>query len=209
MIEPFAYPDKPMDRGKVLWEADLEKSNGLWARYRDVDGDGIPYRTLAGNRHPNAAYFARGTGHDETARYSENDRVWHDMLDRLKKKYQTAPRYLPEPVAKTMEGARIGVIAYGSTDPAIEEARHLLADQGLPTAYLRLRAVPFSDQVGEFIRQQERCYVVEMNRDGQMQQLLTLAYPEYATRLISIAHIDGLPLTARRVADAILAKEEN
>ena len=209
MIEPFAYPDKPMDRGKVLWEADLEKSNGLWARYRDVDGDGIPYRTLAGNRHPNAAYFARGTGHDETARYSENDKVWHDMLDRLKRKYETAKQYLPAPITESMDGARIGVIAYGSTDPAIEEARHLMAHQGLSSGYLRLRAVPFSDEVGEFIRQYDRCYVVEMNRDGQMRQLLTLAYPEYATRFVSIAHTDGLPLTARRVADAIIAKEEN
>jgi len=208
MIEPFAYPDKPMDRGKILWEADLEKSNGLWARYRDVDGDGIPYRTLAGNRHPNAAYFARGTGHDETARYSENDKVWHDMLDRLKRKYETAKQYLPVPITETMDGARIGVIAYGSTDPAIEEARHLMAHQGFNSSYLRLRAVPFSDEVGEFIRQYDRCYVVEMNRDGQMRQLLTLAYPEYATRLVSIAHTDGLPLTARRVADAILTKEE-
>ncbi len=130
MIEPFAYPDKPMDRGKILWEADLEKSNGLWARYRDVDGDGIPYRTLAGNRHPNAAYFARGTGHDETARYSENDKVWHDMLDRLKRKYETAKQYLPVPITETMDGARIGVIAYGSTDPAIEEARHLTGTPG-------------------------------------------------------------------------------
>jgi 2-oxoglutarate ferredoxin oxidoreductase subunit alpha len=84
-----------------------------------------------------------------------------------------------------------------------------MAHQGVNSGYLRLRAVPFSDQVGEFIRQYDRCYVVEMNRDGQMRQLLTLAYPEYATRLVSIAHTDGLPLTARRVADAILATEEN
>jgi 2-oxoglutarate ferredoxin oxidoreductase subunit alpha len=209
MIEPFAYPETSMDRGKVLWEADLEKSNGLWARYRDVDGDGIPYRTLPGNRHPNAAYFARGTGHDEMARYSENDKVWHDMLDRLKKKYRTAREYLPKPVTETTEGARVGLIAYGSTDPAIEEARHLLAESGLPTAYMRLRAVPFADEVGEFIARYDRCYVVEMNRDGQMHQLLTLAYPQHATQLISIAHIDGLPLTARRVADAVLAKQEN
>ena len=208
MAEPFAYPDKPMDRGKILWEEDLEKSDGVWARYRDVDGDGITYRTLPGNRHPRAAWFARGTGHDENARYSESDKVWHDMLERLKKKYNTARQYVPKPVIDTMDGARIGIIAFGSTDPAIKEARHILAEKGLPSAYLRMRAMPFTSEVGEFVSQYERIYVVEMNRDGQLHQLLTLEYPEQATHFISAAYTDGLPLTARRVVQAILATEE-
>ena len=209
MTEPFAYPDTPMDRGKILWEEDLEKLGGVWARYRDVDGDGIPFRTLPGNRHPNAGYFTRGTGHDENARYSESDKVWHDMLERLEKKYQTARQYVPKPAVETMEGARIGIIAFGSTDPAIEEARHFLAEQGLPSAYLRLRAIPFTDEVEEFVRQYDRIYVVEMNRDGQLHQLLTIEYPEQATRLISNAYIDGLPMTAKRISEAILMNEEN
>jgi 2-oxoglutarate ferredoxin oxidoreductase subunit alpha len=208
MTEPFAYPDTPVQRGKVLWEEDLERLKGEWARYRDLDGDGIPFRTVPGNRHPNAAYFTRGTGHDEKARYSEDNEVWHKMLNRLAKKYETAKQFVPAPVVETMEGARTGIIAYGSTEPAVKEARYLLEKQdGIKTDFMRLRAVPFADQVGEFIRSHERVYVVEMNRDGQMHQLLTLAYPELATRLAAVAYTDGLPMTARYVEQAISTQE--
>jgi 2-oxoglutarate ferredoxin oxidoreductase subunit alpha len=207
MTQPFEYPDTPMDRGKVLWEEDLERLKGNWGRYRDVDGDGIPYRTLAGNRHPAAAYFARGTGHDENARYSEDSQVWHDLLERLKAKYHTARQYVPAPVIEKMEGAQVGIIAFGSTLPAIEEARHLLQEAGIASDFLRVRAVPFTSQVGDFIRQHTQVYVVEMNRDGQLNQLLTLEYPELATRLRSVAYTDGLPLTAQYVQAAIQAQE--
>jgi 2-oxoglutarate ferredoxin oxidoreductase subunit alpha len=207
MTEPFKYPPKPMDRGKVLWEEDLERLKGEWARYRDVDGDGVPYRTLPGNCHPSAAYFARGSGHNEKARYSEDDQVWHDLLERLKRKFNTARQYVPTPVIEKVDGARIGIIAFGSTGPAIEEARHQLAEQGLKSDYLRVRAIPFTEAVQEFIQAHERVYVVEMNRDGQLRQLLTIEYPEFATRLGSIAFTDGLPLTARFVREAVLAKE--
>lgn len=208
MTELFEYPNEPMNRGKVLWEGDLERLGGDWGRYRDVDGDGIPYRTLPGNRHPRAAYFTRGTGHNSEARYSEDNRVWFDLMDRLKRKYQLARQYVPAPVIESMDGAQIGVIAFGSTDPAIREARDLLAQAGIKSDYLRVRAVPFTSQVEEFVNQHERVYVVEMNRDGQLHQLLSLDYPQRATNLISIAYLDGLPLTARFVAEAILAKEE-
>jgi 2-oxoglutarate ferredoxin oxidoreductase subunit alpha len=203
MTHPFEYPDVPMDRGKVLWETDLERLKGEWARYKDVDGDGIPFRTVVGNHHPTAAYFTRGTGHDEHAHYSEDANTWHDLLDRLKKKYNTARALVPCPIIETMPGARIGIIAFGSTDLAIEEARDELAGQGILSDFLRLRAVPFDTQVGEFIRQHEINCVVEMNRDGQLHQILSLEYPDQVSRLVSLAYTDGLPLTSKRVSQAI------
>jgi 2-oxoglutarate ferredoxin oxidoreductase subunit alpha len=208
MTDHFEYPDQPMNRGKILWEKDLEELGGAWARYKDVDSDGIPYRTVPGNRHPAAAYFTRGTGHDENARYTEDNLVWHQLLERLKKKYQTASQYVPKPVIETQQGASIGIISFGSTEPAILEARAELSQAGLATDFLRLRAIPFTNEVAEFIRQHERCYVVEMNRDGQLHQLLTLEYPGQAMKLKSIAYTDGLPITAKLVRQAILAQEE-
>jgi 2-oxoglutarate ferredoxin oxidoreductase subunit alpha len=174
MTTPFKYPDEPMDRGKVFWEGDIERLAGNWGRYRDVDGDGIPYRTIPGNRHPRSAYFARGTGHNEDARYTEDPQDWERGLDRLKKKFETARGLLPLPVIEKMEAAKIGIIAFGSTDPAVQEARYYLAEAGIPTDYLRVRAIPFSPQVADFIRQHQRTYIVELIRDGQLHQLLTL-----------------------------------
>jgi 2-oxoglutarate ferredoxin oxidoreductase subunit alpha len=207
MTKPFEYPDRPFDRGKVLWEEDIEKVKETWGRYQDVDGDGIPYRTVAGNRHHNAAYFTRGTGHNPKARYSEDPDNWHELLNRLKRKYEMGRNYVPRPVIDTMKGAKIGIIAFGSTAPAIEEARHQLAEKGIPTDSLRVRAVPFTSEVGDFIQVHARNYVVEMNRDGQMHQLLTLDYRQEAMKLISVAYTDGLPMTARRVRESILAEE--
>jgi 2-oxoglutarate ferredoxin oxidoreductase subunit alpha len=208
MTRPFAYPDRPLDRGKVLWEDDLERTNGAWGRYRDVDGDGIPHRTLPGNRHSQAPYFTRGTGHDEYAAYSENPENWNLLLDRLKRKFETARGLVPGPVIDPMPGAQVGLIAFGSTEPAIAEARHQLARAGLFTDFLRVRAIPFTSEVGDFIKAHGRNYVIEMNRDGQLHQLLTLEYPEAATRLSSVAHTDGLPMTARFVREAIYGHEE-
>ncbi len=209
MSEPFEYPDTPMDRGKVLWEEDLERIKGDWGRYRDVDGDGIPYRTLPGNTHPASAYFARGTGHTPEARYSEEPDVWVAKMARLKKKYETAKAYLPRAVIQEVEGAHFGIIAFGSTHPAVEEARaRLEREHGLKSDYLRLRAIPFTEDVSQFIAEHERVYVVEINRDGQLQQLLSIKHPEHATRLISIAYSDGLPPTAEWIRSAILEQEE-
>ncbi|NPA92991.1 MAG: 2-oxoacid:acceptor oxidoreductase subunit alpha [Chloroflexi bacterium] len=212
MVKPFEYPDEPMDRGKVLWEEDLErweKEGKEWGRYLDVDGDGIPYRTVIGNKHPKAAYFTRGTGHDEFARYSEDPEVWTRVLKRIKKKYETARDILPKPILEGMEGAPFGIIAFGSSHPAVQEARHYLKEEkGIATDYLRLRAYPFSQEVRDFIANHEKVYVVEMNRDGQMRQLLQLEVPEMADRLVSVAKGDGLPLTARWIMNTILEKEE-
>ena len=207
MTRPFEYPDKPMDRGKVLWEEDLKRLNGEWARYLDVDGDAIPYRTVIGNRHPRSGYFTRGTGHSEYAQYSEEPEVWERVLNRLRQKYETARSIMPKPEIKTMDGAEVGIIAFGSVDPAIEEARYHLAQRGLKTDYLRVRAIPFSTEVMDFIRRHSRNYVIEMNRDGQLHKLLILDFPDQATSLISASHLDGLPLTARWIEDALLAKE--
>lgn len=217
MTKPFEYPDKPMDRGKILWEDDIERLlsqdgnqqlvNGHVGRYLDVDGDGIPYRTVPGNRHPKSAYFTRGTGHTEYATYTEDPVDWERMLNRIKLKFETARTLVPEAVIETMEGAQIGLIYYGSTDPAVQEARHILAARGVPTDSLRLRSVPFTAGVDQFIAQHARSYVIELNRDGQMHQLLSLESPQKAEHLISLAHIDGLPLTAEWVVKGLLDKE--
>jgi 2-oxoglutarate/2-oxoacid ferredoxin oxidoreductase subunit alpha len=207
MTKPFEYPNQAIDRGKVLWEDDLERLQGNWARYRDVDGDGIAFRTVVGNRHPNAAYFTRGTGHDEEARLSEDPIVWNRLLARLKQKYLTARDYVPHPIIETMDGAEIGIIAFGSTEPAIREARAQLAQSGIPTDFLRIRALPFTTEVGEFMLQHRVNYVFEMNRDGQLYQLLTLEHPERCRNLVSIAYTDGLPPTARQIREALLSEE--
>jgi len=211
MTKSFQYPDQPMDRGKVLWEDDLDKlraQRGDWGRYLDLDGDGIPYRTVLGNQNPTSAYFARGTGHDEHARYSEDPQTWERVMDRLKRKFETAKRYTPVPEIERMPGARIGIIACGSVDPAIDEARVQMAERGIATDYLRVRSIPFHKEVVDFIREHDHTCVVEINRDGQLRQLLMLETPEYATRLIQVAHMDGLPLTARWIREQITALEE-
>ncbi len=208
MAEPFKYPDVPMDRGKVLWEEDLEKLKGDWGRYRDVDGDGIPYRTLPGNKHPAGAYFLRGTGHTEEARYTEDAATWVRMMNRIKKKYHNAAKFIPEPIIDTREGANIGIIAFGSTEPAIREARYQIEKEaGIKSDSMRIRGVPFTDGVPEFIESHEQNFVVEMNRDGQMYQILLVEYPHLANKLTSVAFNDGLPATAKWVKDSILVKE--
>ncbi|MCC6500412.1 MAG: 2-oxoacid:acceptor oxidoreductase subunit alpha [Anaerolineales bacterium] len=210
MSKPFEYPKTPMDRGKILWEKDLEELKGNWGRYLDKEADGIPYRTLPGNKHPLSAYFTRGTGHDEYAKYTEDSATFQRNMERLKKKYETAKRFLPKPVVHRKQGAQIGIIAYGSTEAAINEARvHLERDHGMQTNFLRVRAVPLAAEVEEFVGEHEQVYVVEMNRDGQLYQALSLAYPQYVARLISVAHGDGMPASARWVREGILAKAAN
>jgi len=207
MSKPFEYPNTPMDRGKVLWEKDIEELKGNWGRYLDKDGDGIPYRTIPGNKHPLSSYFTRGTGHDEQARYTEDQVVFHRNMERLKQKFVTAKKYLPESVTHMTEGAKVGIIAYGSTEAAINEARIQLENEhGMKTSFMRVRAVPFTPDVDEFVKAHDQIYVVEMNRDGQLHKLLSLAYPESAISLISVAFGDGMPASARWVRKGILAK---
>jgi len=207
MSKPFQYPDTPMQRGKVLMEKDLEELKGNWARYLDKDGDGVPYRTFPGNRHPMSSYFTRGTGHDEYARYSEDSSVWLKNMDRLKRKYETARKYVPGPVLYTKPGATVGVIGFGSTEAAILEAVHQLETEHEITAdFLRVRALPFTQEVTDFVNQYDQIFVVEQNRDGQLKQLLTIEYPEQAANFKSVAYGDGLPASAKWVREGVLTK---
>jgi 2-oxoglutarate/2-oxoacid ferredoxin oxidoreductase subunit alpha len=207
--DPFPYPEAPLNRGKVLSKEDIERL-GSFARYKDVDGDGVGYRTLPGTEHPNAAWFARGSGHDENARYSERPDDYFKNMDRLNRKWETARGLVPAPVLEHQEpGAKVGIIAFGSSHWAVVESLdQLRAEQGLAADYLRLRAYPFSAAVEEFIAAHERVYVVEQNRDGQMQQLIKLDIaPAEVAKLRGVCHYSGHPLDSRFVTDNIVAQE--
>jgi 2-oxoglutarate ferredoxin oxidoreductase subunit alpha len=208
MSDPFPYPERPLDRGKVLSRDDLERLGGF-ARYADVDGDAIPWRTLPGTDHPKAAYFTRGTGHDESSAYSESPEAFEQNMARLRRKLDTARSLVPAPERHGAGTARVGIIAYGSSHPAVLEARAQLRDEaGLGTDYLRIRGYPFAREVHAFVEEHDRVYVVEQNRDGQLAALLKLDLPpDRVARLRSIAHVHGLPLDARSVTDELLALE--
>jgi len=207
MSDPFRYPETPINRGKVLSKEDLERLGGF-ARYKDVDGDGIGYRTLPGTDHPAAAYFVRGSGHNEKSQYSERPDDFERNMERINRKFETARSFVPRPEVITT-GSKIGIIAYGTSHWAIVESRdQLQKEYNVATDYLRLRAYPFTREVHDFIEKHERVYVVEQNRDAQMLSLLKLDIrPELTTRLRSVAHIHGLPLDARSVTDEIMTME--
>ena len=209
MSKPFQYPETPMDRGKVLWEKDLEEIIGNWGRYLDKDGDGIPYRTFPGNKHPLSAYFTRGTGHDEFAKYTEDSGAYMKNMERLKVKHYNAASYVPKPVNHPIKDATVGILAYGSTENAVLEAQyHLAKENGINADFLRVRAIPFTDEVVKFIETYTQIFIVEMNRDGQMHQILLTEYPQYASKFKSVAYHDGLPAAAKWVREGILAKYE-
>lgn len=211
MTKKFEYPNQPMDRGKILWEEDIEalvKENKQWGRYLDIDGDGIPYRTVAGNKHPRSSYFARGTGHDEFGKYSEEPEVWERVLDRIAHKIANSTQYLPAPVITSDGASEIGIVLIGSAEPAVIEARDQMKAKGMATDSMRIRSIPFHEDVEKFLHDHKRIYVVELNRDGQTRQLLMINYPQYATKMVQVAHTDGLPLTAKWVRETIEAHEE-
>ena len=194
MGQTFTYPEQPLQRGKVASpEAVAEHGFG---RYVDLDGDGITYRTLPGNPAPGSAYFARGTGHNAQAVYSERSDDWVENTERLARKFETARRYVPSAVEQRVDGARVGVIAFGTTRYAIEEARDALAAAGMACSSLRLRGLPCGEEVRRFIEMHEQVVVIEMNRDGQLAGILRAEYPELAPRIASIAYLDGMPFTA-------------
>ena len=209
MSEPFAYPDDvPIERGKVLSATELERA-GRFARYLDADRDGIPHRTLPGTKHPLAAYFTRGSGHDEKAEYTERPADYVSLMDRLARKIDGARPSVPQPEVDRTAGAKVGLVAYGTTHHAIAECRAQLADEhGLETSYLRIRALPFNDGIERFLAEHDRIYVVEQNRDGQMRSLLTLEYPAMAPKLRSIRHYSGIPIDARYITNGIVAQEK-
>jgi 2-oxoglutarate ferredoxin oxidoreductase subunit alpha len=208
MSDPFEYPETPINRGKVLSKEDLDRLGGF-ARYKDVDGDGIGFRTLPGTIHPAAAYFARGSGHNEKAQYSERSDDFENNMERLNRKFETARSFVPRPEITKGNDARIGIIGFGTSHWGITESRDQLRDEyAIETDYLRLRAYPFTREVHEFIEQHDRIYVVEQNRDAQMLTLLKLDLkPESTSRLRSIAHITGLPLDARSITDELTSME--
>src|SRR5258707_6170410 len=206
MTEPFQYPDEPFDRGKVLSAEDVARMGGF-ARYKDVDNDGIGYRTLPGTDHPLAAYFARGTGHDENALYSERPNEGENNLKRLQRKHDTARKLVPQPIDDIVNGAEIGIIAYGSSNPPVIEARDILRDEGFKTSYQRIRALPLGEGTRDFLAKHDRVYVIDNNFDGQMAELVRMENPEFAMRITSLAHCDGLPLTARWIAQNIMEQE--
>jgi 2-oxoglutarate ferredoxin oxidoreductase subunit alpha len=161
-----------------------------------------------GNEHEKAAYFSRGTGHDEFGNYSEDPEVWQRMLDRIQMKFNTAREKLPPPHFRSLDGAKVGLIGMGSTEPAIIEAQDELKKLGFKTDYMRIRALPFSKQVREFIQAHERNYVLELNRDGQLHEILLIDFPELAECMTSLAYIDGLPMTADWIIETLSAKEQ-
>ena len=207
MAEPFAYPTKPIQRGKVLGKEDLDRM-GSFSRYKDVDGDAIPYRTLPGTDHPAAAYFTRGSGHNDRGQYSERPDDYENNMERLNRKFETARSFVPRPEVDGGK-SKIGILAYGTSHWAIVESRdQLRKEYGIDTDYLRVKAYPFTREVHDFVKQHDRVYVVEQNRDAQLLSLLKLdAEASVIGRLRSIAHIHGLPLDARSVTDELMTME--
>jgi len=208
MAKPFEYPEKPLDRGKVLDDATLKRI-GEWGRYVDVDGDGITWRTLPASGMP--SYFTRGSGHNARGQYSERPDDYVHNLDRLNRKFDTAKALVPGPVLDDVQNADVGIVAYGTSHWAVEESRDQLErETGLRTGYMRLRAYPFNAEVEDFIRRYDRIYVVEQNRDAQMLSLLKIDLPaELAAKYRSVLHYNGLPIDARSITDAIVAQEKN
>ena len=209
MSDPFIYPQKKFDRGKVL-NAEQLKKLGSFQRYGDVDGDGIPYRTLPGTDHPAAAYFTRGSGHNEHAAYSERPDDYKRNMDRLSHKYDMTRSQVPQPEVKYAKGSNIGFLGFGTTHWAIiESLDQLQREYSLPVSYYRLRALPFTKELIEFFEKHDRVYVVEQNRDAQMAMLVKLELPaELVGRLRSIRHYSGIPIDARFVTDELIAAEK-
>jgi 2-oxoglutarate ferredoxin oxidoreductase subunit alpha len=208
MSEPFAYPSQPIARGKVLSAEDLNRLGGF-ARYKDVDGDAIPYRTLPGTDHAAAGYFTRGTGHNEKAAYSEREDDWQNNMDRLARKFEGLRKAAPGPIVSEKPGVKVGLICCGTSHEAVRESRDQLAgEHGIETNYLRVLAFPFAPEVAQFIARQERVYVVEQNRDAQLASLLRMDLSaELIAKLRSVLYYGGLPLDARTVTDKVVAQE--
>ena len=208
MSEPFKYPEKPISRGKVLTKGDLERLGGF-VRYKDVDGDGVGYRTLPGTEHPAASWFARGSGHNENAQYSERPNDYVNNMERLNRKFETIRSHVPKPQTVQNGKSKIGIIAYGTTHWALVESRdQLRKEYNVETDYIRIKAFPFNRDVHEFIASHDRVYVIDQNRDAQMLSLLKLDIDAaQMPKLRSVRHYNGLPIDARSITDDIISQE--
>jgi 2-oxoglutarate/2-oxoacid ferredoxin oxidoreductase subunit alpha len=204
MSDGFKYPTRQLNRGKLLTADKLKELGDGWGRYKDVDGDGIPYRTLPGTHPTRGAFFTRGTTKDRFARYSEEGSDYVENMQRLLQKFETAKQLVPRPIKReAKEPTKYGAIYFGSTALAMEEALEALEGRGIHLDTLRLRAFPFHDDVFDFISNHERVFVVEQNRDKQMRTLLTTELEIDPARLVPIVHYDGTPITARFIGKAI------
>ncbi len=199
----FTYPERPLDRGKVLTVEQLNELGNSWGRYKDVDGDGVGWRTLPGTRHRAAAYFTRGTGHTEYATYSERPEDWEANMDRLARKWETTRNLVPGPYVDEVAGTDVAIISVGSNHPAIIEARDLLRAAGIETSYLRLRALPINDAVRAFTEKYSRIFVVENNYEGQLHQILRSEMLGCAGKMVSVARSNGLSLAATWIAEQV------
>ena len=210
VCDPFSWDDaRVLDRGKVLDAAELEafkdKRGKPWGRYQDVDGDGIPYRTLPGTHPSMGAFFTRGTSHDENARYTEDGRIHARVIDRIARKFATAAKLVPKPEITIRDtGNKTGIIYFGATRPAVLEGLDELADRGLRLNSMRLKAFPFTDEVKAFCAAHERLIVIEQNRDAQMRSLLMVEAGIAQEKLIPLLSYDGTPMTAEFVRDGIM-----
>ncbi len=204
---PFQWDDaRVYDRGKVLSFEKLEKAPNF-GRYDDIDGDGIPYRTLPGAHPTRGAYFTRGTSRDRFARYTEEGLPYIDNMERLERKFETARGLLPRPVLKrAAKPTRVGVLQYGSTSASMDEAQKMLADEGLHVDTLRIRAFPMTREVEEFIASHDRIFVVEQNRDAQMRTLISTDLGVATDRWTPILHFNGMPTSARFIYREIAAR---
>ncbi|HEY6200425.1 MAG TPA: 2-oxoacid:acceptor oxidoreductase subunit alpha [Candidatus Binatia bacterium] len=204
--DPLELKKEPFDRGKLLSAADLEqweKQGKKFRRYFDQDGDGIPYRTIPGNPNRRASYFARGSGHDADAKYSEDEKDYRETLDRLRKKFETSRKFVPKPIVEMQEGVKAGVICFGSSFEPVREARDRLKAAGLKTNHLLLRALPLTEETRKFVAAHDVIYLVEQNRDAQMASIFKDEWPELATKIVSILVYDGLPVTTLEVVRQI------
>ena len=204
LCEPFAWDaERDYDRGKVMTADELEAGRDF-GRYKDVDGDGIPWRTLPGTHASKGSYFTRGTTRDAYARYSERGPDYLYNVDRLLRKFATAADLVPAPVLRiAARSTSVGVLYFGSTSPAMDEALQVLAQDGTYLDAMRLRAFPFPASVGRFIAEHEQVFVVEQNRDAQMHSLLVNELDVDPARLVRVLHFDGTPITGRFIVQAI------
>lgn len=208
MSQRFEYPDQPMTRGKILHEEDLAKME-TFARFRDVDGDGIGYRTLPGTDHPLAAYFSRGTGHDEYANYSERPEHFMQNTERLIRKHDSARAVVPKPVIDDAD-SDVGIVCWGSVEAPVLEGRDILRDKhDLEVGYMRVRALPLSQEVFDFVARYKHIYVIENNVEGQLCQIMQLEMKDRAVDMTALAHLDGLSLSANYVVESVLEQERN